>query len=209
MEKYKKGEVKELEEKLPFSEELSAGITVMRIKAGTKLFNITCYADNLFKDEQNRRIIFAGMGNGCLKAVSCVEVFKRSHHYTLHQLTKVAHVRIEEYYDPLDSSLERLKVNRDIPAIYILLSKDPLDSAEPGYQPPDGSFQWDMQAAAGNSSQTQPPPVPSSSGRRQRNRPRRTANEPNLWRRPPKSRQQRDATNNNESAGSSKKKDAS
>ena len=43
-----------------------------------------------------------------------------------YQQTKLQYVRIEEYWEPTVEGLERLKVNRDIPAMHILLSKDPL-----------------------------------------------------------------------------------
>ena len=41
--------------------------------------------------------------------------------------------RIEEYWEPKIAELERLRVNRDLPAITILLSKMELDTATPGY----------------------------------------------------------------------------
>jgi len=65
-----------------------------------------------------------------------VEVLKRRVKYGLHQITRTRFKRIEEYWDPKADGLERLKVNRDVPAIYILLSKDVLQTDDPGYQPP-------------------------------------------------------------------------
>ena len=40
--------------------------------------------------------------------------------------------RVEEYWEPQLEDLDRLVVEREVPTIHILLSKDPLNSAEPG-----------------------------------------------------------------------------
>lgn len=41
--------------------------------------------------------------------------------------------RVEEYWEPSIENLESLVVVREVPTIHILLSKDPLNTEEPGY----------------------------------------------------------------------------
>ena len=40
--------------------------------------------------------------------------------------------RVEEYWEPQFEDLDRLVVVREVPTIHILLSKEPLNTAEPG-----------------------------------------------------------------------------
>jgi hypothetical protein len=40
--------------------------------------------------------------------------------------------RVEEFWDPLLEELDPLVVVREVPTIHILLSKAPLNTAEPG-----------------------------------------------------------------------------
>ncbi|KAG7274218.1 hypothetical protein CRUP_007655, partial [Coryphaenoides rupestris] len=48
---------------------------------------------------------------------------------------------LRELWEPLEpeAGLDSLTVSRNVPAIWILLSRDPLDPAVPGYQAP-GNF---------------------------------------------------------------------
>ncbi|KAL4217506.1 Solute carrier 2 [Mactra antiquata] len=136
MENYSKGEVKELEDPMVFT--LSTNDINMRVAAGSKIRNLMGFAMNKIKEPGTRKICWSGSGKAITKTVTCVEIMKRRNK-GLHQITKIRSKRIEEYWEPKLEGLERLKVNRDIPAISILLSKDPLNQDEPGYQAP-GSF---------------------------------------------------------------------
>jgi hypothetical protein len=40
--------------------------------------------------------------------------------------------RVEEFWEPLLEELDPLVVVREVPTIHVLLSKDPLNTAEPG-----------------------------------------------------------------------------
>jgi len=137
MENYTAGAVKEFPHKFPFDD----AIPNMRVKPGTRLQFINRFAAQHMKAQEHRQIAFSGLGQACSKVVSCVEVFKRDHRkeWPLYQQTKIYFVRVEEFWEPTVEGLERLKVNRDIPAIAILLSKDALDDSMVGCQTP-GEF---------------------------------------------------------------------
>lgn len=61
-----------------------------------------------------------------------MEILKR--HYELHQVTRLGFQRVEENWVPIVEGLDDIVVKRQIPAIHILTSLDPLDPATPGYQ---------------------------------------------------------------------------
>lgn len=75
-------------------------------------------------------IIFAG---GVGKTVSAVEIMKR-HYKPLYQVTRIAYQKVEENWVPLVEGLEDIVVKRQIPAIHILTSLDPIDPNTIGYQ---------------------------------------------------------------------------
>lgn len=145
MENYTKGEVKEVDDPYPFSVD---DTVQMRINQGTKIRNVMGFAFKKMGDKEVRQIAWNGSGSSVNKTITCAEIMKRKLK-NLHQITKIRFKRIEEHWIPKVEGLEPLKVNRDIPAISILLSKDPLDTSEPGYQPP-GSLEtfWQEQRQA-------------------------------------------------------------
>lgn len=161
MENYTKGEVKEVELQPVFVLD-NSGIE-MRVNAGSKIRNLLGYSMKKMKEPGIKQISWNGSGNAITKTISCAEIMKRKFK-DLHQITKIRNRRIEEYWEPKIEGLERLKVNRDIPAVSILLSKDPLNTEEPGYQPP-GSFDafWksvvqQSKTRTGNSGKRRPQP---------------------------------------------------
>ncbi|XP_067649379.1 ribonuclease P protein subunit p25-like protein isoform X2 [Haliotis asinina] len=134
MENYVKGETREVDEPSPFSA-LDDNVVEMRVSAGSKIRNIMGYAIKRMKEPDIKQITWNGSGHAVNKTISCAEIMKRKVK-GLHQITKIRFRRIEEYWEPKMEGLERLKVNRDIPAVSILLSKEPLDTSQPGYQAP-------------------------------------------------------------------------
>jgi len=107
----------------------------MRVSGGSKIKNLLGFAIKKFKEPEIKQLTWNGSGQAVAKAISCAEIMKRKIK-DLHQINKVRYHRIEEFWEPKLDDLERLKVNRDIPAITILLSKEELDSTLPGYQAP-------------------------------------------------------------------------
>lgn len=136
MENYTKSEVKELEDPYPFSID---DTFQMRISQGSRIRNVMGFAMKKMAEKDVRQIAWNGSGPNVTKTITCAEIMKRKFK-SLHQITKIRFKRIEEHWLPNVDGLEPLKVKRDIPAISILLSKDPLDANESGYQPP-GNFE--------------------------------------------------------------------
>ncbi|XP_049958307.1 ribonuclease P protein subunit p25-like protein isoform X1 [Schistocerca serialis cubense] len=149
MENYTKGKNVEepLEkEKIPIPN-LPEKFIWMQVTGGSKMRNLLNYALKAFKDE--RSIVWSGSGGGMGKAISCAEIVKRRNK-DLHQITKICYRKVEEYWEPQMENLDTLVVIREIPTIHILLSKDPLDKNEPGYQAP-GSFDTFWRSTEGSS----------------------------------------------------------
>ncbi|KAM3873542.1 ribonuclease P protein subunit p25-like protein [Diretmus argenteus] len=88
----------------------------------------------------SRQIVFTATGKGVAKVITCVEIVKRRLK-GLHQHTKLLYNTAQEVWEPLEptAGLDSLTVSRNLPSIWILLSRDPLDPLVPGYQAP-GSF---------------------------------------------------------------------
>ncbi|XP_068567696.1 ribonuclease P protein subunit p25-like protein [Cebidichthys violaceus] len=84
-----------------------------------------------------RQIVLTASGTGVSKAITCAEIVKRRVK-GLHQLTRVQFSTVDEVWDPLETSagLDSLTVSRNLPSIWILLSKDTLDQSQTGYQEP-------------------------------------------------------------------------
>ncbi|KAH7985299.1 hypothetical protein HPB52_024203 [Rhipicephalus sanguineus] len=72
------------------------------------------------KDETKRQMVFTGSGHALAKTIT-----------------------VEDCWEPKSPEFDRLKIVREIPTIHILLSKDPVDATQLGYQAPgctDGSW---------------------------------------------------------------------
>lgn len=140
MENYLKAETVEekVEEVSQVAFNVPANTVIMKVKPGSKINNLIGYALRTMKPDDTKQIVFVGSGAGITKTVSCVEIMKRKMK-NLHQISKVNYIKVEEYWEPKTEGLERLKVTKNIPAIQIMLSKDPVDSSDPSYQSP-GSF---------------------------------------------------------------------
>ncbi|XP_006824095.1 ribonuclease P protein subunit p25-like protein [Saccoglossus kowalevskii] len=140
MEHYVKGEVKEVPCEIPpnvITEENEETIQ-MRVLYGSKIWNLLGFAMKKIKEDKVKKIVWNGSGQSVTKTVTCAEIMKRKVK-NLHQNTQVYYKRIEESWEPKDNGLDRLKVNRGIPAISILLSKEKIDPIIPGFQAPNSS----------------------------------------------------------------------
>nr|CAD7432376.1 unnamed protein product [Timema monikensis] len=100
------------------------------VSAGSKMRSVLGFAMKSFKDE--RCIVWTGSGPAISKTISCAEIMKRRYRNT-HQITKIGYRKVEEFWEPQIEDLDPLVVVREIPIIHILLSKDELNSEEPGY----------------------------------------------------------------------------
>lgn len=161
MENYSKARTVEQPFNCPFPS-LNSETPEVRVKDGSKIRNLMRFALSRMEDKpcsaegegdgeedaepkrsaekMCRQIMFTGVGPSVSKAITCVEILKRRVR-GLHQYTQLHYRTVQEVWEPLepDAGLDSLTVNRNVPAIWVLLSKDPLDVSQPGYQAP-GSF---------------------------------------------------------------------
>lgn len=170
MENYTKGEVLEVPMDTPFP--LDNSVIEMKVTAGSKLRNLLGYSMKKIKEPEVNQMTWNASGNAIAKAISCAEIMKRKNK-TLHQITKLTNRRVEEYWEPQIEGLDRLKVNRDIPCISILLSKVSVDTADPGYQAPGCVDALWTSSPQPDKSVSSPPPHPSKSTRPRRSSPRK------------------------------------
>ncbi|KYO21274.1 ribonuclease P protein subunit p25 isoform B [Alligator mississippiensis] len=139
MENFRKVKTSEEDSPLPFTG-LAPDVVEMKVKEGSKIRNLMGFAMSRMELKGTRQIVFSGCGRAVTKTITCVEIMKRKLG-GLHQVTKVRYktlVEVWENKDPLpNGQVETLTVHKNVPSICILLSKDPLDPSEMGYQPPE------------------------------------------------------------------------
>ncbi|XP_026083911.1 ribonuclease P protein subunit p25-like protein [Carassius auratus] len=161
MENYRKARTVEQPSLCPFPD-LPSSTPEVRVKDGSKIQNLLRFALSRMEEKtastdhpgphegsevsagpgENlcHQIMFTGVGHSVVKAITCVEIMKRRVH-GLHQLTKLVYRTVQEVWEPLEpeAGLESLTVSRNVPSVWVLLSRDSLDKDQPGYQAP-GSF---------------------------------------------------------------------
>ncbi|XP_030638529.1 ribonuclease P protein subunit p25-like protein [Chanos chanos] len=158
MENYTKARTVEQPCPCPFAD-LPSDTPEVRVKDGSKIRNLMRFALSRMEEkpasveseggdenpETNkgapqkicRQILFTGSGPSVAKAITCVEILKRRVR-GLHQHTRLLYRTVQEVWEPLEpeAGLDSLTVSRNVPGIWVLLSKDPLDKNQPGYQAP-------------------------------------------------------------------------
>lgn len=126
---------------------LAAGVLEMRVKEGSKIRNLMGFAmarvqgggEGRQQEAGLRQVVFSGSGRAVTKTITCAEIMKRKVG-DLHQLTKLRYKVVREVWESAEgggAAASGTTVRRTVPSISILLSKDPLDPQEPGYQPPE------------------------------------------------------------------------
>ncbi|MGH0126979.1 UNVERIFIED_CONTAM: hypothetical protein FKN15_012292 [Acipenser sinensis] len=138
LEKFKKIGKKEEESPLPFPE-LPPDVVEMKVKEGSKIRNLMGFAMSRMEGESTRQIVFSSSARAVTKTITCVEIMKRKVG-GLHQVTKLRYQSLKEVWESREQREpkgENLTVHKNVPSICILLSKDPLDPQQHGYQPPE------------------------------------------------------------------------
>uniref|UniRef100_A0AAQ5XGS1 DNA/RNA-binding protein Alba-like domain-containing protein n=1 Tax=Amphiprion ocellaris TaxID=80972 RepID=A0AAQ5XGS1_AMPOC len=135
MENYSKARTVERPSVCPFSG-LPADTPQIRVKDGSKIRNLLRFALSRM-EAKPRHLVFTASGKSVSKAITCAEIVKRRLK-GLHQLTRLLYGTVDETWEPLepDAGLDSLTVSRNLPSIWILLSREPLDGSQPGYQAP-------------------------------------------------------------------------
>ncbi|XP_028160742.1 ribonuclease P protein subunit p25-like protein [Ostrinia nubilalis] len=136
MENYFKG--KNVEEELQRDsiplKDLPVNFLWMQVKGGSKITNLLSHATGILEDKATTAVVWSGAGVAIPKAISCAEILKRQFSIQ-HQVTKLTHKKVEEYWEPKLDGLETIVVKRQIPVIHILLSVDAIpDVNQIGYQ---------------------------------------------------------------------------
>ncbi|XP_070688046.1 ribonuclease P protein subunit p25-like [Pempheris klunzingeri] len=144
---------------------LASGVLEMRVKEGSKIRNLMGFAMARMQGEKGvsgggvsgggglRQVVFTGSGRAVTKTITCAEIMKRKVG-CLHQLTKLRYKVVKEVWESAEGGASEMTVHRTVPSISILLSKDPLDPQEPGYQPPETlSALWEEREGAEAASQ--------------------------------------------------------
>uniref|UniRef100_A0A8C7X4H1 Ribonuclease P/MRP 25 subunit-like n=1 Tax=Oryzias sinensis TaxID=183150 RepID=A0A8C7X4H1_9TELE len=151
MENYSRARSVEQPSICPFAG-LAADTPELRVKDGSKIRNLLRFALSRMEakprggeeDEGGQRahaacpqMVFTASGKAVSKAITCAEIVKRRVK-GLHQVTRLLHSTVVEVWEPLEpaAGLDSLNVSRKLPAVWILLSREPLDSSQPGYQAP-------------------------------------------------------------------------
>ncbi|XP_026149848.1 uncharacterized protein LOC113122606 [Mastacembelus armatus] len=144
---------------------LATGVLEMRVKEGSKIRNLMGFAMARMQGEKGvsggdvsgaglRQVVFTGSGRAVTKTITCAEIMKRKVG-SLHQLTKLRYKVVKEVWESTEEGTSEMTVHRTVPSISILLSKDPLDPQEPGYQPPETlSALWEEKEGTESASQT-------------------------------------------------------
>ncbi|CAF0805141.1 unnamed protein product [Adineta steineri] len=116
---------------LPYA--VHASCLHMQVRSGSKTKNLVQFAmRKLFPTDQNaihiEQITWNAFGDGISKAIACAELTKRRSQLNFYEYVQIGYKRIEQIWRPVNSNVEldTLKVNKDIPSICILLSKNPL-----------------------------------------------------------------------------------
>ncbi|NWI96527.1 RPP25 protein, partial [Pitta sordida] len=164
MENFRKVRTSEEEMPLPFPN-LPPDVVEMKVKEGSKIRNLMNFAMAQMELKGRRQIIFSGSGRAVTKTITCVEIMKRKLG-GLHQVTKVRYKTVLEVWQNQDllpdSPAQNLTVHKNVPSICILLSRDPLDPNQTGYQPPEprSGLGEAGEAASGSSTKGLKRPLP-------------------------------------------------
>lgn len=118
---------------LPLPYNLHPSCVHMQVRSGSKAKSLVQFAmrklspvdSNSLSIEQ---ITWNAFGDGISKAIACAEMTKRRSGMDFYEYIQIGYKRVEDIWKPVHSNVEldTLKVNKDIPAISILLSKLPL-----------------------------------------------------------------------------------
>ncbi|NP_001338627.1 ribonuclease P protein subunit p25a [Danio rerio] len=111
---------------------LASDVLEMRVKEGSKIRNLLGFAMSRIEGDGQTQVLFSGTGRAVTKTITCAEIMKRKV-AGLHQVSKLQYRTVTEVWESQES---QMTVHRTLPSICILLSKEPLDPHEPGYQPP-------------------------------------------------------------------------
>lgn len=109
----------------------------IRITSSGRLPNYLVYALKVLQAEEQSSLTIKATGNAIAKAVTLAELVKRRI-VGVHQVTKCGSTTITDEYEPVEQGLDKVKQNRTVSFIEIIIGKkeSDVDKNDPGYQPP-------------------------------------------------------------------------
>mmetsp|Transcript_39810 Transcript_39810/g.85187 ORF Transcript_39810/g.85187 Transcript_39810/m.85187 type:complete len:224 (-) Transcript_39810:35-706(-) len=116
-------------------EEVVKDDTEVRVTSTGGVSTYVSRAVKVFNELEKTYITITASGNALTKAVTAAEVIKRRLK-GLHQITTLTNQDVVDEFEPLEEGLEKVTETRSLACIAIKLSKDPLDTADIGYQAP-------------------------------------------------------------------------
>lgn len=108
----------------------------IRITAKGQIRNYQGYAEKVLQKPEHDSIVISATGNAIVKALILIELIKRSVG-NLHQINEITSREMIDIFDPQVEGLEQIEQKRRVTAMKTVLSKNPLDSKNIGYQPPE------------------------------------------------------------------------
>ncbi|KAG8534864.1 hypothetical protein GDO81_030074 [Engystomops pustulosus] len=169
MENYQKVRVEE-KALAPAFPALPPDVIEMKVKDGSKIRNLMGFAIGRMEVAEVRQMVFSGSGRALGKTITCVEIMKRRVK-DLHQITRIFYTPTEEIWEPIvpEVGLDPLTVKRNCPSICVLLSKDPLDATQAGYQAPgDYESMWIQELKTESKGPKRRKPAPGRGGKQLR-----------------------------------------
>ena len=122
---------------LPYN--LHSSCLHMQVRSGSKAKSLVQFVlRKLSTNDKSipsiEQVTWNAFDDGISKAIACAEMTKRRLGIELFEYVQIGYKRIEQIWTPVNSNVEldTLKVNKDIPAICILLSKIPLTKTNEG-----------------------------------------------------------------------------
>ena len=107
----------------------------IRVAAGGQVSKYLGYAFRILNRSTFTSITVRATGNAIVKALILIELVKRRIG-DLHQLNKIHSMMIVDKYEPKIEGLDPIEQTRRVTAFDCILSKDPLDENDLGYQKP-------------------------------------------------------------------------
>jgi ribonuclease P/MRP protein subunit RPP25 len=108
------------------------------VAAKGKIKSYLGYAFRILIKTDYRELKIKATGNAIVKALILVELIKKKvgeiHNYDLHQSNKIYSMEIVSIEQSKIEGMDAIESRRRVAAMDTVLSKDPLDESEPGYQ---------------------------------------------------------------------------
>lgn len=107
----------------------------IRVMAKGQIKKYLGYALRILTKTDFKSLEIRGTGNAIVKALILIELVKRRVG-DLHQINNITSTEIIDEFMPLVEGLEKIEQRRRVTCLNCVLSKEPLDSTNIGYQEP-------------------------------------------------------------------------